>query len=125
MRILRTLALSLAMIAAQCGAVAKVPEPADQAGAALTSVPGGAQVRGSAATDASLRALNPWRYLAGSSLRAPAPGNQPEIPAGRRDGRGPGSWALLMAGLAGAVAIGRRRLSSIADRSIARRRRWR
>ncbi|HYM43144.1 MAG TPA: hypothetical protein VET46_10315 [Steroidobacteraceae bacterium] len=119
------LLLSLAMIAVQGGAVATVPEPADEAGVALASVPGGAQARHSA--PGPLPALNPWRYFAANSLR-PERGvvdNMPQIATKLQGGRTPGSWALLLAGLAGALAIGRRRLSSIADPGIARRRRWR
>jgi hypothetical protein len=125
MRTLRALVLSLAMIAAGGAAVATVPQPADETAAALSGVPAGAQGGDGGPTEASLHALDRWRYIAVKSLRPAGVGNQPEIPAGRQGGRAPGSWALLMAGLAGAVAIARRRLSSIADRSIAARRRGR
>ncbi|HYM43292.1 MAG TPA: hypothetical protein VET46_11065 [Steroidobacteraceae bacterium] len=117
------LLLSLAMIAVQGGAVATVPEPADEAGVALAGVPGGAEARHSV----PLPALNPWRYFAANSLRPERAvvDNPPQIATTLGGGRTPGSWALLLAGLAGALAIGRRRLSSIADPGIARRRRWR
>lgn len=118
------LLLTLAMIAVQGGAVA-TPEPADEAGATLTSVPGGAEIRRSGASP--LPALNPWRYIAANSLHPEraAVDNQLTMPTSRQDGGTPGSWALLIAGLVGAIAIGRRRLSSIPDRSIARHRRGR
>jgi hypothetical protein len=122
---MRSLALPLAMIALQGVAAAGVPEPADQAGITLAGVPNGAQVRSAAATDASLRALDRWRYMAGNSLRPAGADNPPQIPAARQGGGAPGSWALLIAGLAGALAIARRRLSSIEDRGIDRRRRGR
>lgn len=119
------LLLTLAMIAVQGGAVATMPEPADEAGPTLTSVPSGAEVRRSGASP--LLALSPWRYIAANSLHPEraAVDNQPAIPTGRQDGRTPGTWALLIAGLVGAIAIGRRRLSSIPDHSIARHRRGR
>jgi len=119
------LLLMFAMLAIRGGAEATMSEPIDAAGATLTNVPSGAEVRRSAPT--SLPALNPWRYVVGNSVHPEraALDNQPQIPAGAQGGRTPGIWALLVAGLVGALAIGRRRLSSIADPSIARRRRGR
>ena len=121
-RSLRTVILALAMIAARGGAGATMPEPAHEAGATLASVQGSVDVRSGGASQ--LKTLDSWRLLAANTLRPADSGNTQEIPAvARNDGRAPGSWALLLAGLAGALAIGRRRLSSIADRSIARHRR--
>ena len=120
------LLLTLAMIAARGGAVATVPESADEATATLTSVQSGVEVRGGAASEAPLRVLNPWRYVAANSLHTEraALDSQSEISApGRQGARTPGTWALVISGLLGALAIGRRRLPSIADRSIAARRR--
>ena len=121
------LLLMFAMIAVRGGAVATVPEPAEEAGATLTSVPGRVEVGRGGAAEPPLRALASWRYIVGNSLRPErtALDNQTEAPTGGQGGRAPGSWALLVAGLVGALAIGRRRLSSIADRSIDRRSRGR
>lgn len=127
MRVLRILALSLATLAVHGGAAATVPEAADEAGAAFSSVPSVAAVRRSGETDAPLRALSSLRYVSAERLRAAraGDGSHTGAPAGRPPARAPGSWALLVAGLAGVWAIGRRRLSSIADRRIARYRKWR
>jgi hypothetical protein len=100
--IARILALSLATIAVQGSAAVTVPEPAGEVGVAHTNVPSVAAIVGSGAMEAPLRTLTPLRHLA-----APRP------PA-------PGSFGLLMAGLAGIWSIARRRVASIGDRSIAR-----
>lgn len=127
MRVIRTLVLSLATLTAHGGAVATVHEPADEAGAALTTLSSAAAVSRSGETDAPLRALNTLRSVAAGRVPADRVGvdKSPEMLVVPQPVRTPGSWALLVAGLAGIWAIGRRRLSSTSDRSIARYRKWR
>jgi hypothetical protein len=105
-------ALSLATMLARGSAATVMPEAAGAAGGlytitARTAVVGGTPAAAEVLAPQVINSLRgqqrePLRLLVSLLPRPPAPG----------------SWALLLAGLAGVWAIGRRRVSSIGDRSL-------
>jgi hypothetical protein len=107
-------ALALATVAVEASTAATMPEPPGAAAAAHTGHVLAAAVR----EFYSLRRLA-WRTLragGGGSGRLPV-----AMAAARvRTSSSPGSWTLLLAGLAGACAIGRRRLAARGSRRIPR-----
>jgi hypothetical protein len=118
----RIVALSLATVLARGSAATVMPEAAGEAGGLHTITARAAVVGG---TPAAAEVLAPqvinslrgeWQQTAEDRGKQREPLSLlvsllPRPPA-------PGSWALLLAGLAGVWAIGRRRLSSIGDRSL-------
>ena len=85
--------------------------------AAMASQVGGASAARGAAGDP------PAAHV--SAALVPLPGERELlawITSVLRGSPAPGSWALFLAGLAGACAIGRRRISAIGDRTLRLRR---
>jgi hypothetical protein len=118
----RIAALSLATVVARGSAASVMPEAVGEAGGLHTITARTAMVGG---TPAAAEVLAPqminshrseWRQTAEDRGKQRAPLSL--LVSLLRRPPTPGSWALLLAGLAGVWAIGRRRVSSIGDRSL-------